>query len=100
MTETWCPWPRSPAHSLDISRPVELTSGGNWMISSRICMAASSVLAHQKIPEDQRIHARSEKTFDRLIRPADDWLVVVERGVEHHRHARELLERFDDLPVA
>src|SRR5438132_11842445 len=63
-------------------------------------LASEAVLPNQEIPEDQSVHTGSQKAVDGLVGPADNWLAVVERRIEHGRHARHFLERLDDLPVA
>ena len=52
------------------------------------------------IAEHQHVHPRAEKAVERFRRPVHDRLVLVERGVQHDRHAGAPLERADELPVA
>src|SRR5690242_16536669 len=60
----------------------------------------SRVARNQKIAQHQRIHLCSLKTVQCLSRPADDWLIVIEGSIQHHRHFGELLELPNQPPVA
>ena len=63
-------------------------------------MTALRLLAgDQEVTQDQGIHLRAQETVYGFFRAADDWLVIVEGGVEHHRDAGEIFKRFDKLPV-
>ena len=50
-------------------------------------------------PHHQQIHPGSQEAIKRLLRLADHRLVLVERGVEHHRHAGEVAKGFDQLMI-
>ena len=43
--------------------------------------------ANQDVAEDQHIHLRAQKTIDGFLGAANDWFIVVERSIQHHRHA-------------
>jgi hypothetical protein len=47
---------------------------------------------HKKTPEHEEIHLRAEKTIERFFGAADNGFVLVERGIEHERDAREFME--------
>src|ERR1700736_3224695 len=65
----------------------------------RMTVAPRLLASDQEIAQDQGVHLGAQKTVDGFFRAADDGLVVVEGGVEHHRKAGEPFERFDELPV-
>ena len=46
------------------------------------------------------IHLAAQKTVERLFGPTDHRFVFVKRSVEHHRHASEVPEAFDEAIVA
>src|SRR5262249_39547470 len=54
----------------------------------------------QRAAKDQDIHLRAQEAIERLIRLADDGFVLVERGVEHHRHSGAVAEGFYEAIVA
>src|SRR5271155_3847320 len=70
-----------------------------WMAKASATSQPSST-QHNNIADHQRIHLRAQKAVERLLRLTDDRLVFVERGVEHHRHASEVPEAFDEAIVA
>src|SRR5712692_2234434 len=57
-------------------------------------------LADQDIAKHQRVHLCPQKTVQGLFGAAHDGLVVVERRVQHHRHAGEVGKLTDQPPVA
>src|SRR6266852_5178283 len=61
-------------------------------MSSEIA-SRSSRFCDQEITENQRIHLRAQETIEGFFRPADNWFVVVERSIQHHRHSREIAKR-------
>src|SRR5712692_9398254 len=61
-------------------------------MSSEIASRSSRV-CDQETTENQRIHLRAQETIEGFFRPADNWFVVVERSIQHHRHSREIAKR-------
>src|SRR5712692_5200186 len=51
------------------------------------------------ILEDQCVEASAAESLDRILWPADNWLLNVERRVQEHRHSGDSLELADQLPV-
>src|SRR5215813_8024019 len=83
-------------------------SGGKYKFSSRIfmlavplqsCRFSGSRFCNQEVAEHQRIHLRPQETINRFLRLANDWLVVVERSIQHHRNTRLAFYLFDQFPI-
>jgi hypothetical protein len=53
----------------------------------------------ERMTDDQRVHLRAQKTVQCLFGLADDGLVLVERGVEHHRDRRDIAKLLDQSIV-
>src|SRR6185437_16965507 len=53
-----------------------------------------------RLPEAEHIHPRPQKAVERFLWRAYDRLVLVERGVEHHRNTSPVAEAFDEAMVA
>ena len=52
-----------------------------------------------EVAEHERIHFSAEKAVERLFRSANHRLVLVKRCVEHHWHAGQLAEAFDQAVI-
>ena len=59
----------------------------------------SSVPFQVNVAEHQHIHFRAEKTIERFLGAANDWLVLVEGRVEHERDARQFVEHSYELMI-
>src|SRR6266849_2346994 len=46
----------------------------------------------------QHIHFCPKKTIHGVLGQANNWLVLIKRGVEENRHAGEIFELFNQLP--
>src|SRR6185437_14343669 len=47
----------------------------------------------------QPIHARAFETVNRLFRFANDWLILVEAGIQNDRNSRPTLKRSDQIVI-
>jgi hypothetical protein len=45
--------------------------------------------------QDKEIHAGAQEAIKRLFRRADDWLILIEGRVEHHRNSGERAKTVD-----
>ena len=61
--------------------------------------ASERRLFNQIIAHRQNVHPGTKETVDGLFRGQDDRLVLVEGGIEEHRHAGQLFEFLDQRPV-
>src|SRR4030095_12402170 len=48
-----------------------------------------SVLLHHIIAQYQNVHARAQEAIEGLSRPVHDGLILVKRGIEEYRDARQ-----------
>src|SRR6185312_1489048 len=74
-----------------------------WAMWTMVVGASAGIYRNpgeHDVAQRQPVHAGAQEAVQRLGRSVDDRLVLVERGVEHHGHARPLLEGADELPVA
>ena len=51
------------------------------------------------VTKDKNVHIGPKKAIESFFRPADDWLVLVERGIENHRHPGRFAEVLDQLVI-
>src|ERR1700722_16807182 len=72
---------------------------GGTGLSKGMNRALRLLAGNQEGAEDQGVPLGAKETVYGFFRAADDWLVIVEGGVEHHRDAGEIFKRFDKLPV-
>jgi hypothetical protein len=59
-----------------------------------------SLSFHDRVAEDEHVHARAEEAVHGFFGAADDGLIVIEGCVEDDGDAGELAEFVDQLPVA
>src|SRR5262245_14174064 len=57
------------------------------------------LLPQEEVAQNQRVHLRPEKAFERLLRAADDGLILVEGGVKQSWHAGQYAETVDEPPI-
>ena len=54
----------------------------------------------KRITQDEHVHLGAQEAVERLLGLAHDRLVLVEGGVEHHRHAGDVAEGLDQARIA
>src|SRR5580698_8282369 len=70
------------------------------IVKRRRPASAHPRLEHQIAANSERVNARAVETSDRLRWRADDRLAHdVKRSVQHARHARDVFEFLDHLPI-
>jgi len=68
-------------------------------LHGRIIRVQDHGFPQNEISHHQDIHSRAQETIERFFGAADDWLVVVERGVHDDGHSREVAKSADQFPV-
>ena len=60
---------------------------------------AEDFFSQNEISQHQHVHLRAPETIQSLFGAADDRLVVIERSIQHDRHAGEIADRAQKLPI-
>src|SRR5262245_55213648 len=61
---------------------------------------SQAVAANKPVTQDEHVHPGAKEAVECFDRTADHWLVLIERGVEYHGHARNAMENIYQLPIA